>query len=403
MNIVTSCLMTVTVWLFMVGRARYRQLSPYIRALFAIALICVAAKGIWRVVMMAASNTRHPPDWDFQIFWIDGVMAARGLNFYDSALATQLAAPFHPSLGFAQAALAAPFLYPPPSIFWFVPLGWMDIHKAALVWYIIQFACLIGSILVLSLTFLKTLSAINIAFTTALLLMVHATFWNVADAQTVFLLLLFVSLAFRHRNKPWGGAWLALAILVKPFVVVVLLYPLLRRNWRSLAASTATLLAATIATFIIFGPKVFASYAAIPFQALPMSMYTEIDNQSLLAWILRITHSATRLPPGYVILAGLSGILLLWRLVTTGKGSGAAGFTLILTFGLLLYPASLRSYTVLLILPILVLYNARLWVVVALAYGFMYLAQGDYVVLSTLAVAIALAVRMPALSAEAET
>ena len=403
MNIVTSCLMTVAAGFFMAGRARYGQLSHYLRFAFAIAITCVAAKGIWRVTMMATSNILHPPDWDFQIFWIDGVMASRGLNFYDSALATQLAAPFHPSLGFAQAALAAPFLYPPPSILWFVPLGWMDIHSAALAWYVLQFACLAGSVIVLSQTFLTSLSAINVAFTTALIFMVHGTYSNVANAQTVFLLLLFISLAFRDRNTSRGGVWFALAILVKPFVVVVMLHPLLRRNWKSLATSAATLLLATIATLLLFGPRVFASYIAIPFQVLPMSMYTELANQSLLAWILRITHSPTRFPPAYALLAVLSGILLLWRLSTAGKQREAAGFALALTFGLLLYPASLQSYTVLLILPILVLYRARLWVVAALAFCLMYLAKGDYMVLATLAIAIALAVRMPALSLAAET
>jgi hypothetical protein len=401
MNIIKASSITAVAWLIMIGHARYRQLSPYKRRVFAIGVISLAAIGVARLAIHATRSTLHPPVWDFVLFWINGTIASQGLNFYDPALAAQVAAPFHPDVGFVKEAVNTPFLYPPPSIVWFVPLGWLEIHTAAGAWYAVHLACLAASIIVLSLTFLETISAINVAFITTLVLMVHGTDWNVENAQTVFLLLLFISLAFRHRNGTVGGVWLALAILVKPFMAIVVLYAVLLRKWRPLAAAAATLLLVTFGIFIAFGRTVFASYAAIRFQALPMEFYTEIDNQSLLAWIVRITHSPIPFPPVYTILAALSGAILLWRLSTVKERNEPAGFALALIFGLLLYPASLRSYTVVLILPILVLYAARLWIPIALAYSLMFLGQGNYIVLATLVIGLALAVKMPGLPVEA--
>ena len=400
MNIIAASVMALVAWLCAIGHARRRQLSRYKQRAFAIGIAGIAAIGMGRVAVRAVRGTLHPPLWDFVLFWINGTVASRGLNFYDPTLAAQVAAPFHPDAGFLREAVATPFLYPPFSIMWFIPLGWLEIHVAAGAWYAVQLACLAASVAVLSSTFLQSVSKTNLVFVAALVLMVHGTYWNVEHGQTVFLLLLFISLAFRQRNTTWGGVWLALAILVKPFVAVVALYAIFVRKWRPLAGTAAVLLLAALATFLTFGRAVFTSYAAIPFRALPTAFYTEIENQSLMAWILRITHSPTPFPLAYWILAAVMGAILLWRLGAVQEWNEPAAFALTLTFGLLLYPASLRSYTVVLILPILVLYTAKLWIPIALAYGLMFVGQGDYAMLSTLVIGIVLAARMPGVKAD---
>ena len=126
MNIIGSSVIAMVAWLLMIGQGSYRKLSRLKLLVFAIAVISVAAKGIARIAMMANSNTLHPPEWDFLIFWIDGVMASRGLNFYDSVLAAHLAAPFHPSAGFVQAALVA---RPRPSCGLYRWVGWTFILR----------------------------------------------------------------------------------------------------------------------------------------------------------------------------------------------------------------------------------------------------------------------------------
>ena len=392
-----ALLLGAFVWLLTAAHARYQQLSQSQRLMFCLGAIGAIMVGLAGVAVLVRNNTRNPPEWDMLIFWINGVVASKGLNFYDSALTTQLAAPFHPGAEFVQIALGTPFLYPPPSIAWFIPLGWFDIHTATAVWFALNLGCLAASVIILSRTILEGLSTGNVLFVSALVLMMWGTYANIKTAQTVFLLLLFVTMAFRNRDNFRGGIYLALAILAKPFVAIVIVYSVIRRKWPALIATAATLLLACLATLLIFGRGVFAGYAAIRFSALPMSMYTEIQNQSLLAWVLRITHSPARFPAGYLIFVALLGAALLWRLSTVPAPDEAAGFALALTFGLLVYPASLRSYTVVLILPLLVLYSVGLRWSVALAFGLMVLAGGDYVILATLCTGIALAFHMRAL------
>jgi hypothetical protein len=265
-------------------------------------------------------------------------------------------------------------------------------------WYAVQLTCFVASAFVLSLTFFDSVAPLQVAFTTVLLVLLKGTFLNVANAQTIFLLLLFLSLALRYRNGFWGGLWLALAILVKPFVLIAALYAVLLRKWRPLFGAVVTLLVTTLMTFLIFGATVFNSYLSVPFRALPRSMYTELENQSLLAWILRITQSQVRFPLTFVILAVTIAFITVWRLLQVREQNQAAGFVLLLTVGLLLYPASLRSYTVVLILPILVLYKSGSWIPAALAFGLMFLGEGDYMFLATLVIGIAIAIRMPCFS-----
>ncbi len=68
-----------------------------------------------------------------------------------------------------------------------------------------------------------------------------------------------------------------------------------------------------------------------------------------------------------------------------------------LIFGLLFYPASLRSYTVLLMVPILFLVATQAPLLpIALAYGLTYFGGGNYVALATLTIGITLARQMTA-------
>ncbi len=291
MNLAAAVLATAVVGVLLYGHSHYRQLSRAKRWIFFLLAIAVIGKGLLSIAKTVAGIIHHPPEWDFLVFWVGGVAAARGLNYYDAAVALHLAAPFHPDPDWVGITRAVPFPYPPPSIVWFLPLGWFGIHDAAAVWCAFSLVCLCASIIILCLTFFKRLSVINVVFTSALVLMLHSVYWNLGNCQTMFLMLLCVSLALRYRNDLSGGSWLALAILVKPLAAILILPALLLRKWRCLAGMVGTLLVATLVTFVAFGRGVFSAYLTVPFDRLPMSMYTEIENQSVLAWLLRITHS----------------------------------------------------------------------------------------------------------------
>ena len=360
----------------------YRSLASLDRQrkfLFRAALAVAAAAGTAAILIASFRNATNPPQWDFQLFWINGAVAAHAQNYYDPRLATALAQPFHPADDFIIEGLARPFLYPPPAILWFLPLGFFSLHTAAVLWYAFQFLCLAGAIIILSRHDLQDRSSTGLLLTCALTALIFGTYLNIKTGQTLFLILLLMALFFRDRDKFMAGFWLALGILVKPLIAVFFLWLLLKKRWTSLLLALATLAGAVAITLAIFGPAVFQSYFAIDFSALPASSYIEPENQSLLAWALRITGASGPRSVPYMVIALVLVAATVWRIRRLADSRDDIAFAVTLVLGLLVYPGSLRSYSVLLLIPVLILCRERLLWPVALAYGLMLPGQGYYV------------------------
>jgi hypothetical protein len=100
------------------------------------------------------------------------------------------------------------------------------------------------------------------------------------------------------------------------------------------------------------------------------------------------------LPGAYLVLVAVSGLVLFWWLNTRTRDE-EGWFSLVLIFGLLFYPASLRSYTVLLIVPILFLIVTKArFLPIGLAFGLTFFGGGNYVALATLTIGISLVAQM---------
>jgi hypothetical protein len=361
------------------GYRRLPALERQRKLLFRAALAILAAAGTVAILLAIFRNAKNPPQWDFLLFWINGAVAAHGQNYYDPRLATALAQPFHPTDDFIVEGLARPFLYPPPSILWFLPLGLFSLHTAAVLWFAFQFLCLARAVVILSRHVLLDGSSTGLLLTGALAALIYGTYLNIRTGQTVFLILLLMALFFRDRDKFMGGVWLALGILAKPLIAVFFIWLLLKKRWMSLLLALATLAAAAGLTLTIFGGEVFRSYFTIDFSALPSSSYTEPENQSLLAWVLRITGGSAPQSIPYIVIALLLVAVTLWRIRRLADSRDDIAFAVTLVLGLLVYPGSLRSYSVLLLIPILILCRERLTWPLALAYALMLPGQGYYV------------------------
>jgi hypothetical protein len=360
------------------GYRRLPSLDRRPRTLFYTALCLVASAGLAAILLAAFRNAANPPEWDFLIFWTNGTVAAHGSNYYDPRLASSLATPFHPTQDFLDEALPHPFLYPPPSILWFVPLGWFSMHTAAFLWFALQVLCLAAAVFLLAKYVLQDDSITGLMITTVLTALLYGTYLNIRTAQTLFLLLLLMTLLFRDRERARGGIWLALGIFVKPLIAVLFVWFLLRRKWSGVLVAVSTMAAAALGTLAIFGTEVFKSYLAIHFDALPPTLFTEPENQSLLAWALRITGGSGPMSGAYIVIALLLTGATVWRIWRIANARDDVAFAVTLVLGLLIYPASLRSYSVLLLIPILILCRDGLIWPVAFAYALMLPGQGYY-------------------------
>jgi hypothetical protein len=312
------------------------------------------------------NNIIQPPEWDFLVFWLDGQVAAHGLNFYDPLNYQQLAKPLKLSHEFTQEIVDVGFKYPPMTMLLFLPLGWLDPQSALLLWYLVNTIVLILDIFLLWRIFLVQSGRIGLAWIAALVLLCAATLSTIAYAQTNGIVLLLLLLFWRDRRLLRAGIWLAIGLCVKPIVAFVLLYLLLRRRWRLIGSTLGMLATIALLTVLVFGPSTFLSYltANPAAKKVPYTLYVESVNQSLLATILRATgdsfSSASPITqPIFVAPALFLAVItsaLIYRMPAKAD-DWALAFTI--PFALLLYPAALVHYSLLLLLPLLLLWRER--------------------------------------------
>ncbi|MEP7189359.1 MAG: glycosyltransferase family 87 protein [Roseiflexaceae bacterium] len=331
-------------------------------ALAGMALATIGFYTAGAIAVMRA-NIADPPEWDFQLFWIFGRVAVRGLKFYQPENLHQMLDSLRPSAEFLRELF---FFHPPPTMLLFLPLGWFDIHTAFLIWYCFNCAILAVDVILLWRIFQRQAGLLGLLLTTALVLMLPATLWTISYGQTNFIFLLMILLFWMERDHPRGGLWLAIGIFAKPLLVFLPIYPLLRRHWRVLGGMIVALAGISLLSMIVFGPSTFINYfTGNPIvNSMPASLYTESVNQSLLANVLRLTgydfsRTSPYTQPLFIILALLltasTGWLVYW--IEQPQADWALALTLVLA--LLIFPKTLAHYSVLLLVPICLIWSQR--------------------------------------------
>jgi hypothetical protein len=314
----------------------------------------------------ALSNIRAPAQWDYGCFWLYAHVARMHANLYDPRVFAHIALPFSIDADFARSVIDVGFPYPPPAIALFLPLGaFDDVARGLAWWYVAQLVAFGVAILALQRAFFPRSGARGFVLVSALALVLPALGTNTSQAQTNVFLLAPVALAFLFRDRMRGAFWGALAIWVKPYAVVLILADIAAWRTRRVAIALATIAVSLAASLALVGPQTFATYfRSNPSLREPTSAFTELENQSLLATILRLTHAA-RGPhislgrePLYLGLA-VALLALTTALCARYRAQRDLCFALALLLGLLLYPGTLESYGTVAILPLLVLWSRR--------------------------------------------
>ena len=185
-------------------------------------------------------NFTQPHFFDFICcFFLSGTVAAHGQNFYDpandQAIFGNLQLPFTPGPDFFEddrGDLDTGFLYPPPTMLYFVSLGYFDVLTAQFIWSVVSVVMLVLDIVLLRAIFFQNgrgelaRRGVGIA---ALPGHVPTVFF----LQTTFIVLFLLLLFWRARPSR-GAAWAAVAMFTKPFMGILAVWLLLRRQWRAL-------------------------------------------------------------------------------------------------------------------------------------------------------------------------
>jgi hypothetical protein len=134
----------------------------------------------------------RPDEWDFLCFYLNGPVAAHGLNFYDRGVFAevfrQISIPYAPSRGFVNGYLNITFPYPPPTIFLFMPLGYLDYASANILWLGFVLLTFVLCVYVAYRVFLSPYGMNGLVLAAALLLVLPMTSRVFRYEQTTFLL-----------------------------------------------------------------------------------------------------------------------------------------------------------------------------------------------------------------------
>jgi Glycosyltransferase family 87 len=305
-------------------------------------------------------NYDHPPKWDFFSFWLNGKVGISGENFYDAENYQAIQLPYEPGEELRQEIIDTAFWYPPFAMFLFLPLGLFDMGNAYVFWQILTLLICCACIYLLWKLFLNKYKVLGLLLVAVLLIRLEPARLTFNYSQTNFITLLFFLLFWKNRDKATSGIWLALSVMVKPYMVFLYIYPLLIRNWRMLSSAILTLIALSVLSILAFGFDIFVSYLDNPVPQTPVWNYIEISNQSLLATLLRTND---QLPTGHESLlshpvyAGVSFVMTLITVWVTVKKDNNHDWAIlsILFLALIVYPANQVFYSVFLIVPVALL------------------------------------------------
>ncbi|HVC35515.1 MAG TPA: glycosyltransferase family 87 protein [Chloroflexota bacterium] len=230
-----------------------RARAPGIRLLRAALLAVAIVVGLF-LGGAATTTLRAPGVYDKDLLQ-DYVMARAIEDGTDPYLPIQTLAERY--LGrLPEAPRPTPSPHPPFAGFLLVPLTVVDYPTAAAIWMVLEAACLAASVQLLARAAGARLAPAQTICIAILLLAWYPVFSDLENGQFMVVLLLLLTgawLAFRAERHALAGVLLGLTVLIKPITWPVLLAFLVRKNWRVVGPSAATLLIGYLVAGLVIG------------------------------------------------------------------------------------------------------------------------------------------------------
>ena len=256
-------------------------------------------------------------------------------------------------------------LNPPHAHPLLLPLAVLPPRLALLVWCILGGLCLYASIRIILTQIGLELTPSQREWMVLGLLAFTGMGTAVVTGHMSFPLMLLITLAWCNaRNGRWlrAGAWLGLGMSIKPFLLIIVPYLLVRGNWRALAAAGLTAGCAFLLGLVVFGPGNHRSWLRVLSLAetwawLPMnaSLYGIIGRgllkNPIFTPMTELNSGLVR--AGWLALVILAGLAALLRTCTDSSEQNCdRAFAILLVSALLLSPLGWTYYLWLPAVPI---------------------------------------------------
>lgn len=162
--------------------------------------------------------------------------------------------------------------HPPTSVLLAVPFSYLEYRSAFLAWNVCSLACLGGSLWICLGTLWDRVRLSALLPLLCALLICEPLREQLIQGQLNLWLLLLITLTWssaRSGNSIAAGAWLGLATAIKLFPGFLMLYFVVRRDWRAVLSGGLALGLASAATALICGPESYADYVRHVMPTMP--------------------------------------------------------------------------------------------------------------------------------------
>ncbi|MFD1147696.1 glycosyltransferase 87 family protein [Saccharothrix hoggarensis] len=281
---------------------------------------------------------------DLKVYLASGQTVRDGGSLYDLVVMSPLYGPM-------------PYLYPPlTAMLFFVPLSFLPIGTASLVWNTVSLVAL-GAVVWLSLGIAGVRNPRNRAVLTVAGLIL-ASFLLPVRVQLIagqinMFLLLLVLLDFRPNPGRWRGVGIGIAAGLKVTPLIFIAYLVVTRQWK--AARTAVLaFAGTVVLDFIVAPADSAEYwGGLVLHSSRAGGVFDTPNQSLAGAMARVLEGGA-FSQWWLVVLGVVGLYgLAVAAYAFRRGSDFLGFCAAAITGLLVSPVSWEHHWVY-VIPLLV-------------------------------------------------
>jgi hypothetical protein len=265
--------------------------------------------------------------------------------------------------------------HPPTSILLALPFGGFSFPAAFLLWNILSVAAFAASLCIIARQ-LRIRISVWTALPVVTLLLVCFPFWNqMVHGNLNLILLLFITgvwAAARTGRPWWAGVLLGAVIAIKLFPAFLCFYFLARKEWKVLVAAAASFAGLTLLTAGILGPETYSYYIMSVMPRFSVFRYVWY-NLSLVGFWSKLFDPALETPWMHItplvhspllalVMIGVSFVAVVAvvvRISRRARSQPAAdmAFGLALIGMILLTPIVWDHYTLLLALPLAVLWR----------------------------------------------
>lgn len=355
-------LVALATWAYLSRPATSRGLA-FRRSLAAAAALI----GIGSFTSRIVSVLLDPGAWDFLCFFLDGKVITAGLDPYSPEsyrkIFPTLQIPVDADPGFIQGVVNVGFKYPPPTLLLVAPFGLLDFQVGLTIWVLLIVALpgLLCACLVRRELGHSSSRPGAWLFAITLVTLSPGGSQTVMNQQTLFACLCVLLLMTHLDKRILAGVVAGVGIIFKTLLIIGPLYLLVSGRYRAFVASCFTLAFLIGLVYLIVGPGPLLAYLGADWVSrVPLFEFSQDINQSLLGVTIRTADDDADVHPlkrgDFLISSALiAGITFL--AVVRARISRQPYFILGLavTSALLVYPGTLRSYGLLLLIPLLAL------------------------------------------------